>query len=129
MKTRSALLALARAVADEAEMNPAFDAELRQALQLDGRGVKSQDAMGRRRRSPALLDPVDVVRAGESELRQRLGELSVEQLKDIVAENVMDPDRLVMKWKKRERIVEQIVRMSVQRAAKGDVFRTTRIDP
>lgn len=129
MKTRSALLALARAVADEAEMNPAFDAELRQALQLDGRGVKSQDAMGRRRRSPALLDPVDVVRAGESELRQRLGELSVEQLKDIVAENVMDPDRLVMKWKKRERIVEQIVRMSVQRAAKGDVFRTTPIDP
>ena len=129
MKTRSALRALAGVVADEAEMNPAFDAELRQALQLDGRGAKCQGATGRRRRSPALLDPVRVVRAGESELRLRLGELSVEQLKDIVAEHTMDPDRLVMKWKKRERIVEQIIGMSVQRAAKGDVFRTAPIDP
>lgn len=126
MKTRAALQALARVVADEAESNQAFDAKLRQVLQLDGGGVNPRRT-GSHRRSPALLDPVEVVRASESELRQKLGELSVEQLKDIVAQYAMDPSRLVMKWKKRERIVDHIMSVSVQRAAKGDVFRTSPI--
>ena len=119
MKTRTVLQAIVRAVSDEADSNPEFDAKLRRALQLEGTDANPP----RRRRCPAALDPVKVARSGEPLLRQKLEELSIEQLKDIVSHYAMDPDKLVMKWKTKKRIVDRIVSMSMQRATKGDAFR------
>lgn len=125
MKPRSILQALVRVIADEADVNPEFDAKLREVLQLIGEG-KSVATPRRRRRSPAVLDPVLVARTGEAQLREELRALNIEQLKDIVAQYSMDPNKLVMKWKTHARIVEQIVEVSMQRATKGDAFRVSK---
>lgn len=127
MRIRRKLLALARAVADEAEQNPAFAKKLEAVLGLEqGRGeVKGAKRVGsRRRRTPAVFDPVAVLRAAGAEgLRSRLLGLDLEQLKDMVAQYGMDPGKLVMKWKTWERVAERIVEMSTNRAQKGDAFR------
>ena len=111
-------------IADEADKNPEFEDKLRGVLQPKG-GTKNAATAGRRRRSPAVLDPVHVARAGESQLRDQLRALDIEELKDIVAQYSMDPNKLVMKWRTAERIVERIVEVSMQRATKGDAFRTS----
>ena len=65
-----------------------------------------------------------MARLGENELRSKLAGLSVDQLKDIVAEFGMDPGKLVIKWKNADRIIDRIVEISMPRAQKGDAFRS-----
>lgn len=50
--------------------------------------------------------------------------LSIEQLRDIVAEQGLDPGKLVLKWKSTDRIIDRIVEISIARAQKGDAFRS-----
>lgn len=59
-------------------------------------------------------------------LSGRLGIVSPEFLSPEfpVAQFAMDPSKLVMKWKDRDRIAEHIIETSMTRAAKGDAFRT-----
>ena len=133
MKLRRALIDLVRVVADEAERNPDFATRVAAALgwkdselaahrksEVPGRGAVQRP---KNRRAPAVLDPIEIARQGASPLRARLGSLSVEQLKDIVAEFGMDAGKLVIKWKKADRIIERIVETSLARAQKGDAFR------
>jgi hypothetical protein len=49
--------------------------------------------------------------------------LDLEQLRDVVAEYRMDPNKLVMKWKDRERVIEHIATTAASRGRKGDAFR------
>lgn len=124
---KSTLTKLAVAVADEAGRNPAFAAALGGILggessALDRR-VNSSTARKGGRRPPAVLDPVDLVREGPDQLRERLRHLELTQLLDIVAEYGMDPGKLVMKWKDSERVADRIVEMALARATKGDAFR------
>lgn len=134
MKIRRKLLELARAVADEAERNPEFALKLGTVLGLEqGRGEEKgiKGARPRRRRAPAAFDPLAVLReCDDKELRSRLTGLDLEQLKDIVAQYGMDPGKLVMKWKTRERVADRIAEISAKRAQKGDAFREeARIEP
>lgn len=81
---------------------------------------------GRHRRAPGVLDPFAVVTregGGEDALRAQLSALSVEQLKDIVAEHAMDTTKLAMKWKTSDRLVEMIIATVRSRLAKGSAFR------
>jgi hypothetical protein len=79
----------------------------------------------RRRRAPGPWDPYDVyAEVGEAGLRDRLSQLELEQLRDIVAEHGMNTDGLAMRWKKADRVVGRIVERVVDRAAKGDAFRS-----
>jgi hypothetical protein len=78
----------------------------------------------RHRRKPAVFDPFEVYEQGESTLRSRLGELDLEALKDIVAEHGMDPGKLVLKWKTKERILEHILVTVQARSKRGDAFRS-----
>ncbi|MDE0276374.1 MAG: hypothetical protein OYH76_10795 [Defluviicoccus sp.] len=129
MSLRKTLSALAKAVADEAERNELFRARVERALVLDttelgkGSGVSKPTRKGGRR-TPAVLDPVGVAREGEDVLRARLATLSLDQLLDIVAQHGMDPGKLVMKWKKPDRVIDRIVEISLSRATKGDAFRS-----
>ncbi len=134
MKLRKALQDFAKVAADEAERNPDFERRLRKALGLAESAVASsdQDATKPRkqdvrrrngRRTPPILDPVELVSQGEPVLREQLNPLTVEQLKDIVAGHGMDPSKLVMRWKSRDRITDHIVQMAVTRSQKGNVFR------
>lgn len=78
----------------------------------------------RSRRAPAPFDPFVLYRdGGEAGLRDELGTLDVEALKDIIAEHAMDYDKLAMRWrtpsKLRDRIVERVKALTT----KGDAFR------
>ena len=136
MSLRNTLTRLIRVVIEEAERNPDFEAALSDALNISTPKRKKDTEVGetgmtdfgdikrgKNRRAPAVLDPVLIVRDGESALRNSLGNLSLDQLRDIVAEYGMDPSRLVMKWVASERVIDRIVEMSIARAHKGNAFR------
>lgn len=81
------------------------------------------------RRPPAKFDPLKVAgEAGLDGLRAQLGELDLEELRNIVAQFGMDPRRLVMKWKDADRVRAHIESTTAQRSRKGDAFRTPDVD-
>jgi hypothetical protein len=137
VKVRKAIVNLLRVIADEVERNPDFERRVAAALGLEEqpkaheqRGMQDElpeapaGERPKNRRPPPVLDPVEVARSGEDVLRTRLAALSIEQLKDIVADFGMDPGKLVIKWKTPDRIIDRIVEIAVPRAQKGDAFRS-----
>lgn len=121
---------LCRVIADEADRNPQFAEQLLLALDQASRSTENpgEDAAPRRRgarRAPGVVDPFAVYQEGEDELRRRLTQLGVEQIKDIVAEHGMDPSKLALKWRTSDRLVELVVSTVAQRAARGDAFRSS----
>lgn len=135
MNLKTTLNRLIRVVLEEAENNPRFDSALRDALDPPaGKRPVAKDASadgidlgevkrGKNRRTPPVLDPVHIAEEGESALRASLEKLSLEQLRDVVAEYGMDPGRVVMKWAAPDRVIDRIVEMSLARAHKGNAFR------
>jgi hypothetical protein len=136
MELKRAMQNLAKAISEEAERNPDFEARIRKALGLpaadgsDSRSVQITHTLEagsprrRNRRTLSVLDPVQLAQESEQSLREQLALLTIEQLKDIVADHGMDPSKLVMKWKTPERIANHIVEMAVSRSRKGDAFRS-----
>jgi len=95
-----------------------------QTLLSSDSGALPQSNKRRSFRNPAILDPFLIHKnQGNNELKQRLEELEVEQLKDIIAEYGLDSSRRALAWKKSERLIELIVKTVNSRARKGDVFR------
>jgi hypothetical protein len=134
MSLRKTLNDLARVVADEADRNPGFRDKILGALGQKNGSVSVGDAASKptadasnkskNRRTTPLFDPIELASVGESALRSRLAELTVDQLQDIVSSYGMDPGRLVTKWKTPERIIERIVELALARSQKGDAFRS-----
>ena len=127
MKLRTRLTELAKAVADAAERDPALAARLEELFETSQpsspKTSKPEHGRPRNRRPAAMFDPVVAAGEGEEVLRKSLEPLSVEQLKDIVADHGMDPGKLVMKWKDAGRIIDRIVEIAIGRAQKGNAFR------
>lgn len=135
MNLRNTLNRLIRVVIEEAERNTDFEAALNDALgstpskrkptnaEALGQVEDGEAKRGKNRRAPAALDPIQIARDGEQALRAALEKLSLNQLRDIVAEYGMDPGRLVMKWNTPERVIDRIVEISITRAHKGSAFR------
>ena len=112
-------------VVAEAQVNDAFAERLEAVL---GDDAPTQTRRGGRR-EPGVLNPYQVLEeAGRDGLRAALEGLDLERLKDIVAENGMDPARLAMKWKKADRLVAHIETFVMARDRKGDVFRAKEDD-
>lgn len=116
--TKQTLKRLMEAIVEEIDRNPDFADRIHAILQ----GAKPSSPPRSNRRAPGVLDPFNILKEGEEVLRERLGRLTVEELKDIVAEHRMDPSKLVMKWRDEGRIVDHIVTTSMTRAKKGDAF-------
>jgi len=125
---KSRLTKLAAAVAEQAARDPSFAAKLEEIIGgIAGKSSARAKTAGVRkggRRAAAALDPVAIAQKGPDVLRHALSRLDVGQLLDIVAEYGMDPGKLVMKWKDRDRIVDRIIEASMTRATKGDAFRS-----
>lgn len=135
MTLKKKLIALMREVIAEADANPAFRDRIAEALGGESRPARSAGRTPRgpaaapsrkrpgNRRTPAVIDPVQLAREGEQALRDELAKLDFEQLRDVVADYGMDPGKLVMKWRDPERIVDRIVEVARGRAQKGSAFR------
>lgn len=126
MKLRTKLLDLAKAVADAADRDPELASRLTEIFGAPPAAPKKPEPVpgrAKNRRPAALLDPVVVVGEGEDALRNRLATLSLDQLRDVVAEYGMDQGKLVMKWKDPVRVIDRIVEIAVARAQKGHAFR------
>lgn len=123
---------LAREILDEAERNPEFAARLEAALGEPGQAngatngaakpATSQPKRKPSQRRPAQFDPIALARTGEPNLRGRLADLDIHELRDIVADFAMDSTGEVMKWRSIDRITDRIVENAMGRAYKGGAF-------
>lgn len=129
MTLKQRLSALFSVITEEAEKNESFRVNIERALGIDaspggpqpGAGGAAKQRGGRR--TPAVLDPVELARQGEDALRAKISVLTLDQLRDIVAQYGMDPGKLVMKWKDVNRVMDRIVELALARSTKGDAFR------
>jgi hypothetical protein len=110
--------AFVKVVAEQAERDPDFAARLEQALG----GAFAPARAARRKRAPAAFDPVTAAHDGADTLRARLAELSVDQLKDMIADHGLDPTGRANRWRKPERLVALICDRAAERAQKGRAF-------
>jgi hypothetical protein len=107
-----------------ADLEPRLDGDPVLAQRVfDALKKAAQPPRSSNRRAKAVLDPGAVYRQDPAALRPALGALSLDQLKDVVSQFAMDPRRLAMRWKTEERLIELIVTVTEQRAAKGNAFR------
>jgi hypothetical protein len=126
MKLRTRILDFAKAVADAADRDPELANRLSDifgATPVAPKKAATVAGRAKNRRAAAALDPIAVVGNGENVLRSQLSDLSLDQLRDVVAEYGMDQGKLVMKWKDPARVIERIVEIALARSQKGHAFR------
>lgn len=93
-----------------------------QTTSVSRRSTTNNGRSKRGRRKPGPFNPYETFAFGEAVLRKRLNECTIDELRDIVAEHGMDYDRLALKWKTPERLVERITEVVSARSRKGDAF-------
>lgn len=87
-------------------------------------GTTAPTRRTRTARTPAVLDPFQVLRSdGQDGLATRLGGLDLEQLRDIIHQYGMDPDRRAMKWKTISKVRERIVERALSTSSRDNAFR------
>lgn len=126
-KLKRNLKALFEVVLNEAEQNEEFAETLSNVFEKAEKPVndRTTETTKRRtnRRDKAVLDPIKLAEEGSLD-KDVLVALSDKELKDIIAEFKMDPSKLAMKWKDKNRVIELILETSFRRASKGDAFRS-----
>jgi len=119
-------------IRQEAARNPQFKESLDSVFsggagsnKTASSGVSPKAGLRRgNRRAASVIDPISEVKQGERHLENLLSSLTLDQLRDVVAEYRMDPSKLVMKWQDRERVIRHIITTAVSRENKGDAFRS-----
>lgn len=118
---------ISNVISEEIQCNPKFAEKISEAIVLakadeDKDAVSREKPKRRNRRNPAKLDPFVLLEEGEAALLEGLRGLSVEELKDIIAANGMDPSKLAMKWKSREKLEQHIIEATIRKSGRGDAF-------
>lgn len=118
--------ALYNLVIEEAEKNEEFASSLERIFSGEAEKSKVKNTTNAKRssnrRDQAVLDPIKLAEDGNL-TEEVLKPLTEKELKDIIAEYGMDPSKLAMKWKNKERLIRLILDTSFRRASKGDAFR------
>lgn len=126
-KLKKNLKALFDLIVDEAEKNEEFAEALSRIFNNETPEKRTKDNTGEKRasnrRDKAVLDPIKLAENGEL-TADILSPLVEKELKDIIADFGMDPSRLAMKWKDKEKLIQLILDTSIRRASKGDAFRS-----
>lgn len=105
-------------VADEIASNKDFADKIGALVAQD----KPDTPKRRNRRDPGKINPFELFQQGDNALYEALASLSIDELKDIIAENGMDTAKLAMKWKDRDRLEKHIVEATQRRSTKGEAF-------
>ena len=118
------LASLFDVIATEASTTPRFATSLKRAFE-PGTGVDVAKGINRRnRRQPASIDPFAIyAELQEDGLRGELASLTIDQLKDVVAQYGMNNDKLAMSWRKPDRLIDRIVDRVATRSSKGSAFK------
>ena len=69
------------------------------------------------------LNPLELISKSEVDLREKLSELEVIDLKNIIKFYEMDNTNSSSRWRKKERLVNYIVDVSKSRISRGNAFR------
>lgn len=121
------LKALYELIIEEAENNEAFAEKLESIMMDASKDSKTDNSVkikrSGNRRDKAVLDPILLAEEGKLS-KDVLEPLTDKELKDIIADYAMDPSKLAMKWKDRDRVIQLIIDTAQRRAAKGDAFRS-----
>lgn len=118
------LRAFIEVIVEEARTNPRLAQRLRHVLgETTDEAYESQTIARPHRRTPPAVDPFILYEQGEDHLRHALGDLNLDQLKDVVAGYGMDRARLALRWRKPDRLVDLVVETVKTRSHKGEVFR------
>jgi len=107
-------------IADEIQTNEEFAKKI--SGLFVGDSLVANKPTKSKRRSPAKLDPFSLYEKGIDTLKSSLQELSIEELKDVIAANGMDTARLAMKWKDHNRLMNHIIEMTQTRSSHGEAF-------
>jgi hypothetical protein len=120
-RTKALLKRIVDEVLRELDANPEFASRLEDAMRQK---LSSDEPKKSHRRAPGVVDPFAAfAQSGEEGLRASIALLTLEQLKDIVAQHGMDRTKLAMKWKTADRLADLIVETVTARSRKGDAFR------
>ena len=123
MKIRKLLNDLIKVIVEEAKANPRFEKRLEEVLLKSV--TPKQVSKRKNKRASAAFDPFEIFQESGEMLREKLKELNIEKLKDIIAEYGMDQSKLAMKWKSQDRLIEHIITTVEARSRKGDAFRVS----
>lgn len=124
---RKALRQITDVLADEAERNPHFAAELANAI-----GISSKEGKDTRKKNSkssvveTSFDPFEVyLSRGIDGLREGLLSLDIEQLRNIIRKNRFDSSRASSKWKdeNKDRFISLISDAVEARTKQGEAFR------
>lgn len=128
---------LLRELAERAERDPAFGIQLADAVRTSGlldsasppspsASPRKKPANGAKRQAAttaAIPDPFQVLRKdGEDGLRDRLAQLDIAALRQIVRAHRLDPARISARWTATERVIALIVDQVRARANHGRAF-------
>lgn len=127
----SALSRLTAIVIEESAHNPDFAAKIQFVFAsfsdcpaTEKPSTEASDEKKRRnRRDPAVLNPFDMIPNDETKLVECLNGLTVEELKDIIAQFGLDPTNRSLQWRKKERLIQGILEATHRKVAKGNAFR------
>lgn len=120
---RSKLKEIFYCILSEMEKNKDFNKKITDIILETADSAASPRKKTGHRRNSSIFNPLDMVMNNDLNLHEKLMELDIEQLKDIIAEHGMDNAKLAMKWKSKERLVNLIIETSIRRSTKGDAFR------
>jgi hypothetical protein len=111
----------------EIRTNSELNSRLSKIIEKNASSTRKQVIHTYRRKAGAF-DPMSIFQENPEKLKVMLDDLSIEELKDIVAEQGMDRGKLAMKWRTKERFTNLIITTVESRIHKGDAFRTPPID-
>ena len=106
-------------IAEEIAENESFASKI-SAILGSGEAAAAPKPKRISRRAPAKIDPFALLAQGT--LAQALATLTVDELKDVIAANGMDPAKLAMRWKKHDRLANHIMEATQKNAAQGAAF-------
>lgn len=95
---------------------------------LDDLGLSLDDLPGkvrrRSKREPANIPDIFTIfsQGGEKALRAVLDRLELPVLRKVVSQHGLDPSKLAVKWRNKERLIQLIVERVLSRSEKGKTF-------
>lgn len=110
-------------ILEEAKKNKDFEEALKGALYREKSDLVKAKTKCRIKRESAKINPLIEVEKGENDLRQKLEELNIQELKNVIYDYGLDNMKNSVRWKKKEKFVNLIIEMSKKKISKGNAFR------